>query len=104
MNTQTITNEPIFEISGTTLVLEPRAVFESMGLRFVGKQGIGRGRPDAYLFDAPDNSTLMMDAPISVETVNAKLAEHDEIVRKFNATLTDEQMVLAIQREEKFQW
>lgn len=62
----------------------PAAVFQQMGLRYLGRQALGKGRPDAYLFDHSDNSTLLMDGPVTVDRVNAKLAEHDEACRMFH--------------------
>ena len=100
-----MTNLTVSSQTFETFQNDPRVIFGSMGLRYIGRQALGRGRPDAYLFDAPDNSTLMLDGPITTESVQAKLDEHNEIVRKFNASLTDEQMVAAIQAHEgEIQW
>lgn len=60
----------------------PRLVFARAGMRYLGEQEMARGRASEHVFDAPDGSTLMMPAPVTPETVAAKLAEHEEVVRR----------------------
>lgn len=59
----------------------PRFVFEQAGIRYLGEQEMLHG-PMEFVFDHPDGSTLMMPAPVTAETVAAKLAEHEEVVRR----------------------
>lgn len=51
----------------------PKEVIEAAGFEYLGEQKMPKGRPSAFMFNLPSGSTLMMEGPVTVETLTAKL-------------------------------
>lgn len=64
-----------------TFQKDPRFIFGSMGLRYLGLQEQGRGKPPIFLFNEPKGSTLAVSEPTR-ELIKARLAEHEADCKK----------------------